>query len=379
MDQSYLLRSSEHPGINEMGLLQFRKSIFADESLTGKILQGVSDIIQEQRAQDQNAVHSSLLQQAIETFHDLGVYSNVFEPAFSQWSAEYFKTWSSEEVAKQDLAGYAQRSSELLTREMARCEQYKFDRSTRKLLSDLIDKWLIEQQQEHLTDNDSLLNLFEDNNSEALGQIYTLLQRIEKGRELASAFQTYIVDEGSSIVFDEKRESEMVVRLLDLKQRLDHFMKSSFDGNHALSDAMHKSFEFFINQSKKTASNWGTDNPKPGEMIAKHVDALLKGGLKAIPNLTPASLKPDESKQEEVDDDEAMADEDAEINKQLDLVLDLFRYVHGKAVFEAFYKKDLARRLLMGRSASNDAERSMLQRLKNGKHFLSFIKGAQSD
>jgi cullin 4 len=41
--------------------------------------------------------------------------------------------------------------------------------------------------------------------------------------------------------------------------------------------------------------------------------------------------------------------------------------VHGKAVFEAFYKKDLAKRLLMNRSASADAEKSMLDRLKNGK------------
>ena len=60
-------------------------------------------------------------------------------------------------------------------------------------------------------------------------------------------------------------------------------------------------------------------------------------------------------------------DEDTEITRSLDQVLDLFRFVHGKAVFEAFYKRDLARRLLLGRSASSDAEKSMLVRLKSGK------------
>ena len=95
-------------------------------------------------------------------------------------------------------------------------------------------------------------------------------------------------------------------------------------------------------------------------MIAKHIDLLLKGGVKAIPKL--AAQKPDD---EEHDFDDAPADEDAEINLHLSNALDLFRFVHGKAVFEAFYKKDLARRLLMGRSASFDAERSMLTRLKN--------------
>jgi hypothetical protein len=38
----------------------------------------------------------------------------------------------------------------------------------------------------------------------------------------------------------------------------------------------------------------------------------------------------------------------------------------GKDVFEAFYKKDLAKRLLMGKSASVDAEHSMLSKLKQG-------------
>ena len=38
----------------------------------------------------------------------------------------------------------------------------------------------------------------------------------------------------------------------------------------------------------------------------------------------------------------------------------------GKDVFEAFYKKDLAKRLLLGKSASVDAEKSMLSKLKQG-------------
>jgi len=40
--------------------------------------------------------------------------------------------------------------------------------------------------------------------------------------------------------------------------------------------------------------------------------------------------------------------------------------VLGKDVFEAFYKKDLAKRLLVGKSASVDAEKSMLSKLKQG-------------
>lgn len=53
-----------------------------------------------------------------------------------------------------------------------------------------------------------------------------------------------------------------------------------------------------------------------------------------------------------------------ELDRLLDRVLVLFRSIHGKDVFEAFYKKDLAKRLLLGKSASTDAEKALVARLK---------------
>ena len=41
----------------------------------------------------------------------------------------------------------------------------------------------------------------------------------------------------------------------------------------------------------------------------------------------------------------------------------VFLFVKGKDVFEAFYKKDLAKRLLLGKSASIDAEKSMISKV----------------
>ena len=41
-------------------------------------------------------------------------------------------------------------------------------------------------------------------------------------------------------------------------------------------------------------------------------------------------------------------------------------------MFEAFYKKDLAKRLLVGKSASVDAEKSMLSKLKQGVFQLCY-------
>ena len=51
-------------------------------------------------------------------------------------------------------------------------------------------------------------------------------------------------------------------------------------------------------------------------------------------------------------------------NTNINLIIIFSRFIHGKDVFEAFYKKDLAKRLLVGKSASVDSEKSMLSKLK---------------
>ena len=55
----------------------------------------------------------------------------------------------------------------------------------------------------------------------------------------------------------------------------------------------------------------------------------------------------------------------------------LFRYLQEKDVFEKYYKQHLAKRLLGGRSVSDDAERSMIAKLKHecGYQFTSKLAG----
>ena len=50
-------------------------------------------------------------------------------------------------------------------------------------------------------------------------------------------------------------------------------------------------------------------------------------------------------------------------------------------MFEAFYKKDLAKRLLLGRSSSTDAEKAMITKLKAecGSQFTNKLEGMFKD
>ena len=53
------------------------------------------------------------------------------------------------------------------------------------------------------------------------------------------------------------------------------------------------------------------------------------------------------------------------------------RWLHPSQVFEAFYKKDLAKRLLLGKSSSFELEKSMIAKLKSecGSHFTNKLEG----
>ena len=79
---------------------------------------------------------------------------------------------------------------------------------------------------------------------------------------------------------------------------------------------------------------------KPAELIAKHLDRAMRRGQKGK--------------------------EDAAFLGELARVLVLYRFTDDKDVFRTFYTRALAKRLLLEKSASDDHEKAMLRRLKEG-------------
>lgn len=96
-------------------------------------------------------------------------------------------------------------------------------------------------------------------------------------------------------------------------------------------------------------------NPKSPEYISLFIDEKLKKGLKGV--------------------------SEQEVDQILDKVMMLFRFIQEKDVFEKYYKQHLAKRLLLGRSVSDDAERNMISKLKTecGYQFTSKLEGMFTD
>lgn len=64
---------------------------------------------------------------------------------------------------------------------------------------------------------------------------------------------------------------------------------------------------------------------------------------------------------------------EVEFNNQLDQIIALIGFTKDKDVFKAFYSTQLAKRLLLNKSASDDMERNMILKLQNemGEEFTS--------
>ena len=375
MDRSYLLHSSTLPSLEEMSFSKFYDHIFlVNSSLRSRILGGSCELMAADRNGHYTLENRGLFCEAVKMFHILSVYTSDFEPMLLAQSEKFFTSWFEEKMNNLNLAQFVEETQSLINEEIQRCEKYGLDSTTRKTLENYIEDYLLGQRLDRLLLTEDISELLQNNADTTLKILYVLLERKGFGEKLRPPFESYIIEEGSRIIFDEKREQDMVLRLLAFKKKLDRIWERSFVMHEGLGHTLREAFETFINKSKRSNMTWGTDNPKPGEMIAKHVDLILKGGSKTL----FAAASSAERVSHEEDGDASSGDEDAETNRRLDEVLDLFRFVHGKAVFEAFYKRDLARRLLLNRSASADAEKSMLTRLKSGESHSYPVVGSYS-
>ncbi|KAH0500093.1 Cullin-4A [Microtus ochrogaster] len=329
LDRTYVLQNSMLPSIWDMGLELFRNHIISDRMVQSKTIDGILLLIGRERSGE--AVDRSLLRSLLSMLSDLQVYKDSFELKFLEetnclYAAEGQRLMQDREMTSSMLlilSGFLYR----------------------KPLIACVEKQLLG---EHLTAilQKGLDHLLDENRVPDLTQMYQLFSRVKGGQHaLLQHWSEYIKTFGTTIVINPEKDKDMVQDLLDFKDKVDHVVEVCFQRNERFINLMKESFETFINKRPN----------KPAELIAKHVDSKLRAGNKEAT--------------------------DEELERILDKIMILFRFIHGKDVFEAFYKKDLAKRLLVGKSASVDAEKSMLSKLKHecGAAFTSKLEGMFKD
>lgn len=349
-----------------MAIFQYRKMTGASAkdaqaiSPWSRTLRGLCDLVAYHRAKDKR-FDPGLLKDAIMMLHVFGQYEKAFEPLFIEESINFFKQFA-DERSTWSLKDYILACEQALWDEGFRCDSFNFDSTTKKLLLDSGHRILVKEYSAKLLHGDSLSKLLSENEIVTLKALYDLLRLSGIQAKLKTPWNEYIQATGSRIVGDTARGEDMVMRLLEFRRSLDLLIRDAFDNDDGFTYDLRQAFGAFMNDSKSTAG-WNSGTSKIGEMIAKHIDLLLRGGLKALPQALLSDQK--DRVVAEQSGQSGTGDEEAELDRQLDQAVELFRFIEGKDAFEAFYKKDLARRLLMGRSASSDAERNMLRKLRD--------------
>lgn len=155
---------------------------------------------------------------------------------------------------------------------------------------------------------------------------------------------------GSALVLDQEGEAELIPALLQLKAKCDGLHAQAFERAELFGYALREAFEAVLNARPN----------RPAELLAKFLDAQLRAGAKGGGG--------------------GGAGED-ELEGTLDRAMGLFRFLGGKDMFEAFHRKELAKRLLLGKAASLDAEKGLVSKLKAqcGAGFTNKLEGMFRD
>ena len=348
MDRTFIPSTHKTP-VHELGLNLWRDNIIHSAKIQTRLQDTLLDLVLRERTGE--VINRGLMRNVIKMLMDLGssVYQDDFEKHFLEVSADFYRAESQQFIECCDCGEYLKKAERRLNEEMERVSHYLDAKSEVKITS-VVENEMVENHMQRLVhmENSGLVNMLVNDKYEDLKRMYSLFRRVPTGLYIIRDVMTsHIRNTGKQLVTDPERLKDpvdFVQRLLDEKDKNDKIINLAFNNDKTFQNALNSSFEYFINL-----------NSRSPEFISLFVDDKLRKGLKGV------------------------SEEDVEI--VLDKVMMLFRYLQEKDVFEKYYKQHLAKRLLSGKTVSDDAERSLIVKLKTecGYQFTSKLEGMFTD
>ncbi|KAI1000579.1 Cullin-3 [Podosphaera aphanis] len=314
-----------------------------------------------------------------EQFADQKLYLTVFEDAFLNKSQQFYQNECLRLLRDSDASTWLRRTKMRLDEEESRC-QTTISFSTAPKITKVVETEMIAS---HLSEflameGSGVKAMVENNRLEDLALLYKLVTRVDHSKgPLKAALQSRVIELGSDInnavlqadcpTSETKDSSEdanktkapqkqtvaakqtsaairWVEEVLMLKENFDKIWKQCLNEDLSMQSALTKSFSQFINQF-----------PRCSEYLSLFIDDNLKSGVKG-------KTEP-------------------EIDLDLEKAVTLLRYIQDKDIFEGYYKKHLARRLLHKKTENGDAEKQMISKMKQeiGNAFTAKLEGMFKD
>jgi len=273
----------------------------------------------------------------------LVVYQYYFEKPFIRATRTYYENESRQFVAENSVVEYMKKAEARLEEERARIGLYLHPDITKNLTETCLDV-LVTAHCPLLRDEFQVL--LDTERQDDLARMYRLLSRIREGLDpLRNKFETHVRKAGLAAIEkvaangDNVEPKVYIDALLQVHAKYQNMVNMAFAGESEFVRSLDNACREFVNRNKLCKAS----STKSPELLARYTDSLLKKGAKS----------PEES----------------ELEEMLVQIMTVFKYIEDKDVFQKFYSRMLAKRLVHVSSVSDDAETSMISKLKEACGF----------
>ncbi|KAI0719069.1 Cullin-4B [Cerioporus squamosus] len=360
LDTLYIAEKTNLTRIKPLAYSMFTTTVIKSARVTQAIIDGLGDWLEYERTKREEHRLRSYLPQLVRHLRAYNLYADLIELTYLNLTQTFYTKESSDLVARGDVPAdvFLNKVDQRIQEEEERARAVLIESSiaaakdtTRSALLTGRLPWLAK---------DAIKALFEKQDHEGLKKMYANFAKVGGLKVLLAAFKAYVQYKVKAIVTDTEHDDEMVDRLLKFKAFADGLVANAFverDSTAATSNstqpvastssapmsapphapaAPNRDFAYGLIDAFQ--AGFKARRNKPAEMIAKHMDKAMRRGQKG------------------------KRDEDFEA--ELDQVLALYRFTDDMDVFRTFYQRALAKRLLLGRSASDDFEKAILKKLQ---------------
>jgi len=361
LDRFYVKRLSL-PELSEVGSQSFHDIVF--NAVKRDVRSAILELIRRER--ECEIIDRKLVKEVVAIFVEMGgarnsleVYVTDFEDLLLSTTADFYTRESAKWAEEDSFPDYMCKAEDRLQQEQQRVANYLHSSTEEKLLK-VCDEQLLQSPEQLLLEkeNSGCEALLRDNKTDDLSRMFRLFSRIPTGLPpIGNIVRKHITDVGLSLVKAQGSNIDgdlmpYVQELLDIHDKYTELVgtgpdRGCFQGHSIFHKAMKEAFEVFVNKDiGKTTT---------AELLSNFCDNLLKKSGERL--------------------------SDDALEEKLEKVVRLFCYLSDKDIFAEFYKKQLAKRLLLARSSSDDAERAMIAKLKLrcGAQFTSKLEGMVTD
>ena len=280
----------------------------------------------------------------------LELYREAFERPFLKSTGEYYRALAEVLRSESDCSDYMKKVLSIIDLETLRCTKFIHSSSKDKVISEIRARMVadhsmfLHNESEHMVGSDCWQDLH---------AMYKLLKPIEGGlKVMIQQVQSRITQVGleavRQIATSDNPPKVFVESFIQVYKKHSELITEVFNGDQLFVGALDKACSAVINY--RINPHQPCRSP---ELLAKYCDSLLR---------KPSSVGVSGSSSGGSAINRCLTE--VEIDQKLSLSIIVFKYIDDKDIFQKFYSKNMARRLIFSQLASMDAEESMINKLK---------------